>query len=184
MRATQNPRTQHGIALAIALILLILVTLIGLAALRGTTTQQKMTSNFYDREIAFQNAEAGLVSGAAVLLTGSGIRNCVGTANPCLANPFLDANATAFIQTAPTSGAGSYTAPGNAQGQPQFVIEDMGNWIDPNAANGFTQSANAMQYGAQGVSTTAKYYRITARSADPSQVTDRAIVTLQAMYKQ
>ncbi|NGY06280.1 pilus assembly protein [Solimonas terrae] len=170
-------------ALVVALVLLILVTLIGLAAIRGTTTQQRMTGNFYDREVAFQNAEAGLSAGAQALTAGTtDIRNCGQGGAVCQANPFtqLDSSST-FVKSVTTA---AFTAAGNASGQPQYVIENMGTYADPNSSTGYSQTANASQYGAQGVVATAVYYRITARSGDPAVIGERAVVTLQAMYKQ
>jgi type IV pilus assembly protein PilX len=69
------------------------------------------------------------------------------------------------------------------------VIENMGNWYDPDTDTGYNQTANSHQYGAQGTSTTAVYYRVTARSEDPASASssgtaDRAVVTLQAVIKQ
>jgi type IV pilus assembly protein PilX len=167
----------------VALIILILVTLIGLAAVRGTTSQQRMSAYFYDRSVAFQSAEAGLAAGAEALAAGTtNIRNCGQGGEYCRSNPFSDPNlpTTAVV----TVGGGSFTAAANATGQPQFVIELMGSYADPDSSTGFGQSANAAQYGAQGVSVTALYYRITARSGDPALIGDRAVVMLQAMYKQ
>jgi len=177
---------QQGVALAAALILLILVTLIGIAAIRGTTLQQRMTANFYDREVSFQNAEAGLAAGAAALSGGGAtVYNCVGAANPCLANPFGDANVSGSIQTVPTS---SYTAAPNAPGQPQYVIQLVcSSCQDVDTSTGFNQSANAAQYGIQGVNSSGyNFYRITARSCDPSAFAcdDRAVVSLQTTYRQ
>ncbi len=174
---------QTGVALVVALILLILVTLIGLAAIRGTTMQQRMTANFYDREIAFQSAEAALVAGAEALsLNTAGIRNCGQGGLPCRADPFQDPNLPAgSIRT--VSGERFNASPG-AAGQPQYVIENMGTYPDASSSTGLGQSANAAQYGAQGASMTAVYYRITARSGDPAASGDRAVVTLQAMYRQ
>lgn len=182
------PGQQRGVTLAVALILLILVTLVGLAAIRGTTLQQRMTANFFDREVGFQSAEAGLAAGAAALGAGtSNIRNCGQGGDSCQANPFTDSGLTsaqksAYFQSVAT---GTYTASTNAQGQPQYVIENMGTYIDPTSSTGIGQSANGAQYGAPGVSSTAQFYRITARSGDPGAgAADRAVVTLQAMYKQ
>ena len=180
-------RLQKGIALATALILLILVTLIGLAAIRGVTMQQRMTANFYDREVSFQNAEAGLAAGAAALNGGGAtIYNCVGSANPCLANPFADSNVTdAYVQTVDSS---TYAAGANAPGQPQYVIQLVcSSCQDVDTATGFDQSANAAQYGVQGVNSSGyNFYRITARSCNPGAdaCDDRAIVSLQATYRQ
>lgn len=181
-------RSQAGIALVVALILLVVITLVGLAAIRGTTIQQKMTSNFYDREIAFQSAEAALRAAVVAIEDNAAsiARNCGQGGVACEANPFTDPNLPAgSIQTVPSgSASGQFTIGANAAGQPQYVIENMGTWADTSASTGFRNTANATQYGAQGIAFSSVYYRITARSGDPAQVGDRAVVTLQAMYKQ
>ncbi|OZB36866.1 MAG: pilus assembly protein [Halothiobacillus sp. 14-56-357] len=171
-------------ALVVALVLLVVVTLVGLAAIRGTTMQQQMTSNFYDREIGFQSAEAGLRVADATISTSAAViaRNCGSGGVQCLANPFTDATLPAnSIQTVP---AGQFDPGALGAGEPQYVIENMGAYPDPNSNTGFNQTANGNQYGVQGASTTAVYYRITARSGDPANVGDRSIVTLQTMVKQ
>jgi type IV pilus assembly protein PilX len=181
---------QQGVALVVALVLLVLVTLVGLAAIRGTTMQQKMASNLYDREIAFQNAEAAMRAAAATILSNAAVigRNCGTGGVLCESNPFNDTNnplPASKIITVPTgTGSGQFSASAVAAGQPQYVIENMGAFADPSSSTGFNQTANAAQYGAQGSSTSTIYYRITARSSDPTNVGDRAIVTLQAMVKQ
>jgi len=187
-RATPASRycaySERGVALIVSLILLVVVTLIGLAAVQGTTLQMRMTSNFYDRSIAFQGAEAGLAAAAASLAAGTtNIRNCGQGGGICGANPFEDVNLpTANVVTVAVGT--TYAATGNAAGQPQYVIENLGTFVDPNSNTGFGQTANAAQYGAQGASMTAIFYRITARSGDPAVVGDRAVVVLQAVYKQ
>ncbi len=181
---------QQGVALIVALVLLVLVTLVGLAAIRGTTMQQKMASNLYDREIAFQNTEAAMRAAEATIPGNAAViaRNCGTGGVLCEGNPFNDTNnplaAGAIITVPGGTGTGQYSASAVAAGQPQYVIENMGQWPDPNNNVGFNQTANAAQYGAQGASTASVYYRITARSSDPANVGDRAIVTLQAMVKQ
>lgn len=178
---------QRGVALAVVLIILIVITLLGLGAIRGTTILQRITGNFYDRSIAFQAAEAGLLAASQSLSTTSLIaRNCGAGGVVCAANPFTDTTLpTGSIHSVTTgNGSGLFTIGANAASQPQFVIENMGTWADPNGTTGFNQTANSFQYGANGTSSTAVYYRITARSGDPAVVGDRAVVTLQAMYKQ
>lgn len=179
---------QRGVALVVALILLVVITLVGLAAVRGTIMQQKMANNLYDRQIAFQNTEAAMRAAAALVTTNPGIiaRNCQAASVVCLGNPFTDPGfPTGKIQTVGAgTAAGQFTVGGVAAGQPQYVVENMGNWVDTTSSTGFNQSANSQNYGAQGTSTTAVYYRITARSGDPAVVGDRAVVTLQAMIKQ
>ena len=73
-------RTQSGVALIVALILLVVITVIGLAAIRTSTLQEKMAGNTFDRAQAFQVAEATLQ--LAYLTNGTNFVNAgtVGTA--------------------------------------------------------------------------------------------------------
>jgi type IV pilus assembly protein PilX len=177
-----DSRRQRGAALAVALILLILVTLIGLAAIRGVTVQQRMTANFYDREVGFQAAEAGLRAGEDAVAGGTvNVRPCTPGGEHCQANPFTDPNLnSARIQTVATS---AYQAGANSPGQPQFVVELICNDCQTTGAPAPCQSANCAAYGAQTGAPTTWYYRITARSGDPAAAGgNRAIVTLQSMY--
>jgi len=63
--ATTSPhsRSQRGAALIIAMILLLILSLLAVTSLRGTIMQERMSSNAYDRDLAFQAAEAGLRMG-------------------------------------------------------------------------------------------------------------------------
>lgn len=188
------PGAQRGVALVVALILLVVITLIGLAAVSGTIMQSKMAANQYDRQTAFQNAASALRVAQAQLEGGNyadvSSRTC--SADPagdvCLSNPFTDPNlpAGSIYPVAAGTAAGQYTAADLATGQPQFVIEDMGNWIDPGSNVGCAHNVNAQQGGGGQVCDAGKavtYYRITARSGDPTTVGDRAVVTLQAVVK-
>jgi type IV pilus assembly protein PilX len=177
---------QRGVALVVALILLVVITLVGLAAVRGTIMQQKMAANMYDRQIAFQDAEAAMRVAAASIPTSPGdiARNCQSASVVCLSNPFDDPWIKANPGSIKTLAISQYTAGSLAAGQPQYVIENMGNFQDPGANTGFNQSANAHNYGVNGGSITNIYYRVTVRSGDPAVVGDRAVVVLQAMIKQ
>lgn len=55
-----HARTQRGVALVIVLILLLVMTLLGLASLRGTLMEERMSANMYDRSLGFQAVEAAL----------------------------------------------------------------------------------------------------------------------------
>jgi type IV pilus assembly protein PilX len=179
---------QRGVALVVALLLLVVITLVGLAAVRGTIMQQKMASNLYDRQIAFQGAEAAMRAATARIAANPGdvARNCQAGGVFCQGNPFDDPNldTSKIIPVVSGTAAGQFAKSTVAASQPQYVVENMGNWVDPTSSTGFGQSANSHNYGAQGTSTTAVYYRITARSGDPATVGDRAVVVLQAMIKQ
>jgi type IV pilus assembly protein PilX len=177
-------KAQQGVALVVALLLLILIAIVGLAAIRGTVIQQRMASNTYDRQLAFQAAEAALRIAASNITsntTSSSFMNCGSGGLICQANPFNDSKVgTSNIVTVSTSQFQGTSA----AAQPQFVIQYLGSWVSASAGTGFGQSANSNQYGAQGGSVSTPYYRVTARSADPSQVSNRAVVTLQAVIKQ
>ena len=182
-------RTQRGVALVVALILLVVITLVGLAAVRGTIMQQKMSSNQYDREQAFQSAEAAVRAASALVTSTPGLswHNCQAGGITCLPNPFSDPTLpTSAIHTVTTgTGTGSYSAGATAYGQqPQFVVENMGNWVNQSNSTGFGNTANSRNYGVQGGSSTSVYYRITVRSGDPAKVGDRAVVTIQTVVRQ
>ncbi len=64
--------SQHGAALVVSLILLLIVTLIGISGMQSTVLQEKMSGNFKDKNSAFQAAEAALREGEAKAETLSG----------------------------------------------------------------------------------------------------------------
>lgn len=166
-----------------ALLLLVILILVAFAGLRGTLLQQKMSAHHYDRQVAFQHAEAALRVAQSRLASHPEeiARNCQSQTVACLANPFND----------PTLPKGSiYTVDSSdfvvspvAPGQPQYVIENMGDWVEPGQGAVIEQSANARDYGSHSESSR-RYYRITARSADPAITDGRVLVVLQATVEQ
>jgi type IV pilus assembly protein PilX len=63
-------RRQRGAALIISLLMLILMTMIGVTAMRTTTLEEKMAGNMYDRNLAFQAAETTLRSAEQEFIEG------------------------------------------------------------------------------------------------------------------
>ena len=180
--ASKNPSAQQGVALAVSLILLVVVTILGIAGVRTTTMQQRMATNFFDRGLAFQNAEAGLrVAEKSLSTSAVGIRNCGAGGVVCYSIPFDDPDLD--DSNVITVKSGDYYKGGNVASQPQYVIEDMGEFRNPDTSTGFSLTANAQQYGAQGLEQMSKYFRITTRSGAPEASGDRSIVTLQAIYQ-
>lgn len=183
-----TPARQGGVALVVALVLLLIISLLGIAAVRSTIMQQKMASNQYDRSVGFQSAEAALRVATVLVATHPDIiaRNCQAGGVVCLSNPFEDPGVSpaAYQTVASGTDPGQFSASAAATGAPQFVIESMGNWANPSSSTGFGQSANSHNYGAQGASSSAVFYRVTARSGDPAKVGNRAVVTIQAIIKQ
>ncbi|MGQ0697389.1 MAG: pilus assembly PilX family protein [Panacagrimonas sp.] len=60
-------RAQNGAALMVALVILVALTLLGLAAMSGNTLQQKMAYSAGQTNLAFQAAETGLAAGESWL---------------------------------------------------------------------------------------------------------------------
>ena len=190
-----RPASQRGVALVVALILLIVITLVGLAAVRGTIMQQKMTANFYDREIAFQATEAALRQAEALVQVTPVVPSATtpvtlgfdcrapngGIGNNCLPDPFNDSVVPAA--QVKTIASTSFNAGSLSATQPQYVIEYMGNFQIPSPT--VKQLSNCFGYAPCGNNNTADFYRITARSGDPANVNvkDRAAVELQTMFR-
>ena len=191
--SSRHASTQRGVALVVALILLVVITLVGLAAVRGTIMQQKMTANFYDREIAFQATEAALRQAEALVQVAAVVPSATSPAtlgfdcraplgavgHNCLPDPFNDAGVPAAqIQTVAAS---SFNAGGVSASQPQYVIEYMGNFTIPSPT--VKQLSNCSGYAPCGNNNTADFYRVTARNGDPTVVQNRSVVELQTMYR-
>ena len=58
---------QRGVVLVIALVLLAIITLLGIAVMQTTVTEERMAGNLRDRSLAFQAAEAALREGERYL---------------------------------------------------------------------------------------------------------------------
>ena len=90
-----TPSRQRGASLVVVLILLLVMTLLGLAVLRTTLLDERMSANLYDRSLSFQSAETALRDAEAAVqaaeLAGATIGfNCTGAGVTC---PSIPANA-------------------------------------------------------------------------------------------
>jgi type IV pilus assembly protein PilX len=163
-------RRQQGATLVVVLILLLVMTLLGLASLRSTVLEERMTSNLLDRSLGFQVAEAGLREAEATLdpnpnFTGiaTGTCNSAGLCarpDPNAMERWLDPNfndwRTASVFDANTAA-------------PEYIIEDMGegpNWRDCDRLSPIHPLCLTPRY------------RVTVRS----QQDGRASVTLQTIF--
>jgi len=67
-RSLPDRREQRGNTLLVVLILLLIMTLLGLASLRGAMLEERMTGNQFERSLVFQAVEAALREGEAVAM--------------------------------------------------------------------------------------------------------------------
>lgn len=171
---------QAGISLLVVLLLLLIMTLLGLAVLRGTLLQDRMSANLYDRSLSFQSAEIALrqaenvIKDAAAKGTQAGV-NCVTT--NCPATP---ANTYTGGGTGWTDVSDATLTQENTTGAAQFFIQYLGQRTSEDQL-GLGSSANQSQYGGTGGNALENYYRVTARSSDPAlaSASGRSIVVLQ-----
>ncbi|MDQ8051258.1 PilX N-terminal domain-containing pilus assembly protein [Luteibacter sp.] len=184
-RSVQRP---DGVALIMVLLLLIVVTLLGLASLRGALLEERMSAGMFDRSLAFQAAETALrvaeqvVREAVVSGRSIGV-NCATAGVLCPGTPagVETGGAAGCSQGAPgcwTSVVGKSSYSDAAAGAPQYYIEYMGEFSSTSQDEGAGRSASSYQYGASPASHGKSVYRISARSNDSGG--SRAAVALQA----
>lgn len=131
-----NPFTpfhkQRGATLMVALILLAVMTLLGLAVLRSTIMDERMAGGMYSRSLAFQSAEAGLREAENVIQSDATLpASFPTTAGTCNANGLCAAIDRATHPEADdlwVSGGTwrTSTATVGMAEPPQYMIEKMG----------------------------------------------------------
>lgn len=196
MGAAFTPTTsanQRGVALVVALVLLVVVTLVGLAAIRGTSLQEKMAGNTFDRAQAFQLTEGAvdLAARTVVLATPGptpstygtpGITDC--SAGPCADNPATDAVNTYPWVTIPVSSSSNSAITDMVSlygNNPSYLVQYMGACTTTGGGNfKFTNDQNN-QGGGGSLTPASQCYRITARSGSASS--DRSQIVVQAIYR-
>lgn len=191
---------QQGIALIMAIILLIIATLTGLAGMRNTTLQEKLSANLYDRAIAMQTAEFALAA-AEKWLFETGRDTIIGTASVVDCSkaddpPEKDEKCHALPANTfepDTNNWVTVTLPDTFNkdlkaGNPQYFIQFLG-LKNSNAVTDTSPSANPLQYGASGGGSNSlataqnATYRVTVRSSTPTADNDRSIVVLTSLVK-
>lgn len=172
---------QRGVALPMGLVILVVMMLIGVAAIQSTTLDEKMAGNETDRNRAFQAAEAALrdaerdftsggrdLSGLSAFSPDCGASTTASDADDGLCYNGPAGYATPIWTTASMTGApsvqyGRFTGAAGISGvsaQPRYLIQ------------GLRQNVPG--------SGTVFYYRITARAQGASPNT---VVWLQTVFK-
>lgn len=171
------PRKQQGVVLVVALILLLILTLLGLASVQSTSLQEKMAGNQRQQQLAFEAAEAALrqgelsLAGLATLppFDGSTLgyyANSTDSSGNTLAAG-TDWSTWNWTKAIPYSG--NLSIGGGSSSKASYYIEQY-KYV---AAAGQTLDASAPIPGAQ-------LYAITARGRSPDL---KSTVILQSTYK-
>ncbi len=159
MRYSDGKR-QQGAVLAVALIILLALTLIGITGMQTTTLEEKMAGNLRDQNVAFQAAEAALrdgedlVDGSVSTAAFDGTNGLYGSADSppdySLAATWTGTNSRAYTGSIP----GATTAP-------RYFIQHLG------AVSGTGGALNVRRYGGLRPNNV-DVFRITARGTGGS----------------
>ncbi|MBV5284875.1 MAG: pilus assembly protein [Methyloversatilis discipulorum] len=110
-----HPRArQRGATLLIALVMLVVMTLLGLASIRSTSMQERMGANLYDRSLAFQAVESALREAEARISINTAVTNSAGFycppngVPPSCAAPGPSATESATESETPSASSASY----------------------------------------------------------------------------
>ncbi len=169
-----NLQTQNGSALIISLIILLVMTILGIQGMQSSALEEKMASNYRDRAMAFEAAEAALVAGEAWLdqeseppvADNSGSSNVWTFGSPDINDSTVWASSGINAATSLTVGASSFSE------APKYIIEERGlGSSKPDAESGEITHDTANQ---------AYRYRITARGVGTSP---NSVVILQSNYE-
>jgi type IV pilus assembly protein PilX len=168
-------RKDSGVALVISLVLLLVMTILGLAGVRMISSEERMVAQTFDRTLAFQAAEATLRDSEILLEAGqpepaalTGCTSSIVSGKTLKVCGAPDANATprwldaTFTDWTPGSTIGT----GALAITPEHFVEYLGNT--------FTCGFDPVHD-----STACKRYRVTVR-ANPGG--GRAAVIIQSVY--
>ena len=182
---THHPRCrQHGVALVMAMVFLLLLTLIGVTAMNTTSLEEKMAGNLQDKNSAFQAAETGLRVGEALIRSWA-----VG------AEPDFTLNTAGYYEPAPAGstpvwgtvdwknacGTAVICLPANSisgvKTQPRYIIEKLGDVTASSSTGGSLVAGFAAPAASSGAGAR---YRVTAHGTGG---TDAAVAELQSVYR-
>jgi len=189
VKMNQGVGQQRGAVLIVALIMLLLLTLVGVAGIRDTQLQEKMAGGTEDRALAFQAAESALRAGESEISPTTGAYTGLCTAGTCFKNYTGLAAPTRTCSGSPCSetaywaqytwtgtNAQAYSGTGltEVKSQPRYVVEQLPQNYSPitGTTNGGTATATGVQ--------TVTDFLITARATGR---TDSSVVILQSMYR-
>lgn len=156
----QRTSRQRGVALFLALVVLLIITILGVSGLQTTTLGERMAANARDRDMAFQAAEAALIDAERYLqnATLNPFNNAAGLyllnngARPNWVADSTDAGAGFLTYSVDRPGAGNQAPPlpGVSQ-QPRYFIERYPEVPQP---DGSLEAGTALEL--------LEFYRVTA----------------------
>lgn len=133
-----SPVRQRGAVLIVSMLLLLVLTVLGVAMMRMTGMQERMAGNTRDMGLAFQGAEAGLRDGEGWLRAQVNQPASTGTLSTCAATAVCQRFGASNIPVLPldiasqtqtwwnTNGRVPTNSIAQLRSQPRYVIEEAG----------------------------------------------------------
>lgn len=169
---TASHSNQRGAAtLLVVLILLLVVALIGLASLRGTLMEERMSAGVRDRGLAFQAAEAALREGE--LVAADRPRPAAGCVKGLCGIPVPGAPPVWEDESVWKDAPQTVVTLGSQTAKPKYIVELLATNVPPRGS-----CTTSKVIGETSCSGTESRYRITALS----RADGRAEVMLQSIY--
>lgn len=183
-QAIAHPGRQRGVVLAVALIMLVILTLLGVSAMQVTSLEERMTGNARDRNLAFQSAEAALREGERQLdvpdadlptfddTDGFYTAPDAGDLPVWVDHTGADPDSATFWTTngRPYGGPDGDASVDSVGAQPRYIVEELP--YVPGVGDSFEAGLPQEQLPS--------YYRVTARATGG---TDTAVVVVQSTYR-
>ena len=186
---------QKGAALVTSLIILLILTILGVSAMSGSSLEEIMAGNMRDQNVAFDAAEAALRDGERRIESWGGVRPIAATDTSTISELYIDGivlpsagtpcadygecpfdlniwgDVSALVWGIGTSGLAQTYSLGalSSSAPPLYIIEDLGEII---GSGGADWRASVSRSGIT-------MYRITARG---SGLSENSVVLLQITY--
>ncbi|MED5388441.1 MAG: PilX N-terminal domain-containing pilus assembly protein [Pseudomonadota bacterium] len=169
-------RKQRGAALLMGLVLLLIMTLLGISAMRGTTLQERMAGALHEQNLALQSAESALRAGEKALRTSVTLNFSKPgwyDSNETDKTPDWENKATTLGETG--DGVVKYSPDGDAkENSPQYYVVRI-----PVVQSDSTQGTS-MALGDGTVNTEYDMYRVVARGFGNNT---RSVVVLESTFR-
>lgn len=175
------PIKQEGMVLIVGLVMVLLITIVGLSAIRGTGLQENMAGNMRDRNVAFQAAESALREGETIVSPANKILpafDCVAGSGVCQDFSAIPQNSVLYMTDATwtLSAKESPLVFDGLENKPSYLLEELQVDIGASAA----AEGSAIDVGGMMSTGDAVPYRITAKGFGLSK---DAEVVVQSAYK-
>lgn len=174
-----DKQREHGAVLVVGLIMVLLISIIGISAIRGSNLQEAIAGNMRERNLAFQASESALRIGESsvsdtksrpVMSDTSGLYNDTYKTPASSILTFSAANWIDATKVKITTLGLAYVAQ-----QPSYVVEQ----LDPDFGAGAAMEGSGIDADAILITGDITPYRVTSRGFG---ATENTIKTLQTSY--